>query len=422
MRPKAREEINQDRRGTSSILAATVVMAISVLAFHAVGSRTLGDEGFSPIAVLWTVMFLLHTVLLLPAEQHLTRALVVSGEPKGLIKVRRDMLVAAVVALVSGVLFVFITRDRFFEGSAVFALYIGLIVVARAVMVLGRGFLAGTRRFAGYGASIAIEAVALVVGGIIASAGTGTAQSFALVMVLAPAATLLVRPFRLRTGALEPAQVEQVSSSSFLLWLVLATGASQLIIAGGPIAVGFAGGGAASVSVFFTSFALLRGPLTSAYNFVARVLPDFTAMAHGSNPGELWRWAGRIGIGGVVAGGVAAIGAGLLLRPVVSVVYGSEFMPPLAAAILGGAGVGLGLGALFATQLYTAAGLASRLAAAWFVALFVALVVVVVGGMEPVSRVALAFTIGEGVGLVMLSGVLVPERHRKRTGPPISPG
>jgi hypothetical protein len=75
-------------------------------------------------------------------------------------------------------------------------------------------------------------------------------------------------------------------------------------------------------------------------------------------------------------------------------------------AVLGGAGVGLGLGALFAAQVYSAAALGRHLALGWLVALVAAVTVLLLSDMEPVNRVALAFFVGEGCGLAMLGLVL----------------
>lgn len=416
MRQKSKSERDVDNRGTGLIVAATAFGALAVLAFQAVASRTLGPEGFAPVAVLWTVMFLLYTVLQLPAEQHLTRALVVTRDRSQIAGVRRAMLIAFSVALVIGVVFATATLDRFFDGSGVYIALTALIVITRSIMATARGTLAGHRRFAAYGASIALEAGALILGGTIVATVGGDATMFAVVMALAPLATLLARPFARKEGV-HDRHIVDAQSGGFLAWLIMATAASQVIIAGGPIAVSFVGGTAAAVSIFFTSFALLRGPVTSAYNLVARVLPDFTELAHGDDAERLWRWARRIAIAGLGAAVVGAVGSGLLLRFIVGAIYGEAFMPPLLAAVLGGAGVGLGLGALFATQVYSATALGSRLAFGWFVALIISLVVLVTVDIDPVSRVALAFAAGEGTGLLMLGFVLVDRQHVSSGGP-----
>ena len=404
------------RRDTGVILAATVFAAAAVLVFQATGTRTLGADDFAPIAVLWTLMFLLHTVLLMPAEQHLTRALAVTRVPAQIRAIQRDMLVASLGAMTIGVAFVYATLDRFFDGSAAYVAVIAAIVGARTIMVAARGLLAGSRRFVGYGASIGLESVSLVIGGVVVALLGGSAPMFAVVMVISPLATLASRPFR-KVEVVVTRSATNAQPSSFLAWLILATASSQLIIAGGPIAVGFVGGSPAAVSIFFTSFALLRGPLTSAYNLVARVLPDFTALAHSAEPGRLWAWADRILVAGVAIGALGGLGAGVLLRLLVAAVYGAEFSPPLAAASLGGVGVGFGLAALFATQLYSAAAMGARLALGWAVSLVAALVVLLVVDLEPLVRVALAITVGEGVGLVMLSVVLRPRLSGSEPGP-----
>lgn len=392
--------------GTGLIVAATAFSAIAVLAYQAIGSRTLGADAFAPIAVLWTVMFLIYTVLNLPAEQHLMRALVVTRDTRDLARVRRDMVGAFALGTVLGVAFVVATLDRFFEGDARFIALTAAIMISRAIMATGRGSLAGHRRFSGYAATIALEAGGLLVGGVAAAVLDLSAIGFASVLAITPLVTLLARPFARIEGEGEPPALT-AQPWSFLVWLIIATASSQLIIAGGPIAVGFVGGTAAQVSIYFTSFALLRGPVTSAYNLVARVLPDFTAIAHGDRPEALWSWARRITVGGIIVAIPGALGAGALLGPIVDAVYGPDFVPPTAAAALGGAGVGLGLGALFATQIYSAGARGAALALGWGIGLIATVSVIVVSGLEPITRVALAFVVGEGVGLLML-GVALP--------------
>ncbi|MGI9642887.1 MAG: hypothetical protein ACR2N9_08890, partial [Acidimicrobiia bacterium] len=155
--------------GTGLIVGATALSALAVLGYQAIASRTLGTDGFAPIAVLWTVMFLIYTVIQLPAEQHLTRALVVTRDPESLLRVRRDMLGAFAGGAAIGVGFVIFTLDRFFDSDPWFiAITLG-IMVSRSVMAAGRGSLAGHRRFGGYAATIALEAVALIGGGIVAA-------------------------------------------------------------------------------------------------------------------------------------------------------------------------------------------------------------------------------------------------------------
>ena len=406
MTPDTSLASRQDDRGTVLIVAATAVGAVTVLGFQVVASRSLGSEGFAPIAVLWTLMFLIYTVFILPAEQHLTRALVVTRTSSQVRKVHREMGVAFLVALLASVLFVGATLDRFFGGAHVFILIAAAIVGSRSAMATTRGTLAGKRRFASYGVSIGLEAGALLMGGIAVAASGGGPVAFGFVIAFAPLATLLAWRFG-TASATDPAGRDAAQPGTFLTWLVVATAASQVILAGGPIAVGIIGGDAVAVSVFFISFALLRGPITSAYSLVARALPDFTNLATSRDPWRLWCWGPKLVVAGSSAAVVGALASSVALRPIVELVYGAEYSPPTVAALFGGAGVGFGLGALFATQLYSAAAAGARLAIGWTVALIAGLAIVVLVNIEPITRVALGFAVGEATGLVMLGLVLV---------------
>ncbi|MGI9585902.1 MAG: hypothetical protein ACR2N7_09970 [Acidimicrobiia bacterium] len=392
--------------GTGFIVVATAFSALAVLVFHAIASRTLGPDGFAPIAVLWTLMFLLFTVLMLPAEQHLTRALVVTRDQAQIRGVYRAMAGSFALASVLGIGFVALTLTRFFEGNGWYVAITAVIMLSRSTLATARGQMAGHRRFGGYASTIAYESGAMIIGGLMLAILDAPAIGFALVMALAPFAALLARPFSNIEGTGQ-GPVVRAQPASFLVWLIVATASSQLIIAGGPIAVSFIGGTAAAVSIFFTSFALLRGPVTSAYNLVARVLPDFTRLAQSDNPRRLWVWAPRITVGGVVLAVLGAAGAAIALQTIIRTIYGEAFVPPVLAAALGGAGVGLGIGALFVTQVYSAAAKGAPLALGWIIALGVAIAVLVVSSLDPIDRVALAFVAGEGSGLLVL-GVIFP--------------
>ena len=59
--------------GTGLMVAGSLISALGAYLFQIVGGRALGAEGFAPISVLWTMFFILATVVLVPVEQHVTR-------------------------------------------------------------------------------------------------------------------------------------------------------------------------------------------------------------------------------------------------------------------------------------------------------------------------------------------------------------
>ena len=387
------------------MILGTIVSIIAVYLFQVVAGRMLGTDGFAPIGVMWTVMFLVFTVLLLPVEQYITRHLTITGGQAGGDRTGVLLVGATVlVGIVLGVGFVLMTLDRFFDGAAVFAVVMLVNLSGRSLLAVARGYLAGRRRFHGYGAAIAIEALALVVLALGVAIVRPTTLAFAIAMSLGPFSVLFVRPF---SGGYRGPPLQDASSQGigFLGPLIIATGASQLVLSVGPIVVGFVGGTAAAISVFFITFTLFRGPVTSSYNIVARVLPDFTALAAKGEQHRLSAWAGKLGLIGFATVIVFGTSGWLLGPTVVDFLYGGEFRPSSHLAALGAAGVGAALIALFLNQIYIARGETGRMALVWVSSLVVAGVVLVVTSGEPVIRVGTAFLAGEASAMVLLAGV-----------------
>jgi hypothetical protein len=172
--------------------------------------------------------------------------------------------VAFATAILGTAVFVTPTLDRFFNGNRWFIVAIATAVTSRGVLALGRGFLAGRRRFAAYGVVTGLEGFVLLPCAVAVAFVAPSALAFAWIMAIAPLSVLLVRPF-VHGDTLESFGESDAEGASFLGALVIATGASQVVLAGGPIVVGLVGGTASAVSVYFLTFTLFRGPVTSSY-------------------------------------------------------------------------------------------------------------------------------------------------------------
>ena len=402
-----------DHSGTGAIIAATALAALSVYLFQVIAGRSLGVDGFAPIGILWTVSFLLFSVLYLPVEQYVTRRLILGGgrwQPDSTATL--TVAVPLVAGVVIGAAFVAATRLRFFEGEWVFVFVIAALMLSRSAMAVGRGFLAGRRRFFAYGAAIAGEALLLVAVVFLMWGLRPTTVAFAAVMPIPPLAVFLTRPFATTVDL--PTLRDSIPAGSVGLGaLVMATAASQMILASWPVVTGFVGGTAAAVSVIFVTFTLFRGPVTSSYNLIARVLPDFTVMAAERDDQRLATWAVRLGFAGVVAAVVFGISGWFLGPRIVELLYGAEFAPLPRVAGLAAAAVGLALASLFLNQIYVARGETSRLAVIWWTALGVAALGLVLVSAESVDRVAVAFLVGEAVALLLLVTVSIATHYRQ---------
>ncbi len=392
----------RDGLGTIAMLAGTAVSALAVLVYQPVAGRALGTDGFAPIAVLWTTMFVIYTVLMIPAEQFITRRLVVTGGGPGWMGSDLRVVISVLaIGWLLGTAFVFATLDTFFNGEIIFVVITGALLVTRGVMATGRGLLAGRRRFVAYGGTLAAEAATILVLALVAASISPTTVTFAGALIIGPLTILAFRPWhfsgdRIATG-------ESVDTATrFLGWLVVATAASQVVIASSPIVVGFIGGSAAAVSIVFATFTLFRGPVTSAYNLVARVLPDFTDLSVRGEFEVLARWRHRIAIGGSVLALLGAVAAYFIGPWIIELLYGAAFEPPRMVAALGGAGVGAGLGALFVGQIFIASGRTKGLAGGWIVSLVLAAIAVIAVPVDPMLKIAWGFAVGETAALIIL--------------------
>jgi O-antigen/teichoic acid export membrane protein len=388
------------------MLGGTVVSIVTVLLFQVVAGRSLGAEAFAPIGVVWTVTFMVYTVFMIPVEQFITRRLALAHGNAAALAPNRVLLISVIgFAIAIGVGFVLATVDRLFAGITAFVVLALALLGTRALLAVGRGFLAGRRRFTAYGGTLAAEGLVLLMAAAVVAAIHPTTLAFAASMVLSPLVILLFRPFH-TTTANAPLIADNEAPVAFLGFLILATASSQVVIAGGPVVVGLIGGGAAAVSSIFVTFTLFRGPITSAYNLVARVLPDFTALAARGRAHVLTVWAHRITWAGYALAVLGFTAAYLIGPAIIRVLYGEEFAPDAAVAGLAGAGVGAGLAVLFVAQIYVATGATRALAGRWLLALMIAGAAVAFGPGSAQTRVALGFAVGELAALSALGWVV----------------
>lgn len=410
------------RDGTLDIVVGSFIAGVGAYAYQFLGGRSLGEEAFAPIGVLLTVHFLVFVIILLPVEQFVIRRLTL-GARGWVLPVRALALV--VVASAAAAYVMAVAGDDYFVGTSR-AMFVGIMLATIAghfLFVVGRGYLAGFRRFRSYGyssaaASVLRMAIAIVVA-VIAPSVTG----FAWAQVIGPLIILAWRPFRepsvRRRGSrtVDDVAAAEIDDRGLLAGLVLAAAASQALLLAGPLVASRLSATAAEFSVTYATLLIARAPLTLGYNLIARVLPPFTEMAARGERRELRAWARGIG---VASAALAVVGAGIgaLVGPfLVTLAFGSGFEPTATVAAISGAGVVLASGGLFVGQILVARGQAVRLGVSWFLAVVAAAAVVAVPIEDPVLHVVLAFLVGEVVAIsaLVLSAVL---RDRQETEVP----
>ncbi len=346
------------------------------------------------MSVLWTLMFLTGTVGLTPVEQFVARE--ATAGRRVLTRRSRSIVVVVVLTASAAGTFTWLTRDTLFIGESGFVLLGVLIVVATAPVFLARGLAIGQRRFDLYGLMLGLEGVGrLVVGGlglIVVGGPVGLAWGVAV----GPALALAVPTFRFERRATLPASER---AGAFLAPYIGASGASQLLLAGAPLAVAALGAGPATISIVFVTFTLFRAPVTIVYLVQGRLLNLLVRLELAGDVATTRRIRRGIEIGGGVAVTLAGITGWLVGPGVVGLLFGAAFRPePLVAALAATGVAGAGLSQLLG-QLLVAAGRTVALARRWAVGLGTALLVLIVlpltTSLGPAVIVGAAFAAGE---------------------------
>jgi len=384
--------------GTGHMLAGSLVGAVGAYLFQLVGGRALGTEAFAPISVLWTVFFILATVVLVPLEQYITREASLGK------RVLRENLapIASVTggAAFVGGLFALFTQNSLFDGEIVFAIQLALLMAGYSVLLVGKGVLAGHRQFKNVGWILFWESTVRLAAGVVFLALVVNAEVLGWAMVIAPLAALGTRFWRFDVPDDRPQSVTR--ARSFLGAYIAGSAASQLMLAGAPLGIAALGGGPTLISITFVTFTLYRGPLTLIYALQGRILPYLVRLSE-EGGGGLRRIALGVLIGG---GGLAVLGGlvGYAVGPeVVGFLFGPEFEPDRLVAAMAAAGVVAASTAQVAGQVLVAAGGTGRLAASWAAGLVVALTVLVVVPLAVDRTVALGFLLGEATAAVVVA-------------------
>ncbi len=384
------------------MLVGALIGAVAAYAFQRAGGMAIGPEAFAPISVLWTLLFILATILLVPVEQYVTRE-VASGR-RAIPHDFRPMWAMTAIGAALGGGFVALTLDDLFQGDAAYVVQIVMLMVGYALLFFAKGVLAGARKFASVGWVIVVENGVRLGVGLIVIQLFANATSLGWAMVAGGFSVLALRWWRFDRG--EPSG-DAPPAAPFLAGYAGGTAASQVLLAGAPIAVAALGGSAALISIVFITFTLFRAPMTFIFSVQGRILPYLVRLYQEGDHRRLTRIAfGVVGGGAVLAvlGGLA----GWVVGPqVVELLFGDEFAPTRLVAGLAAGGVVAASAAQVASQTLVAEGRTSRLSIAWSGGLLAGVAALAVLGGEPDVRVAVAFAVGEGVALTLMGPLAI---------------
>lgn len=414
--------------GTLSVGAGLAVAGLTAYVYVIITLNALGtnDEAVAGFSALWAIVFVAGLGLFQPLEQEVARAVAhrkaqgIGGGPVVRKAARFGAAMAGTVSLIALVAYPYLSEHLFHgQGMLVFAFIAGL--TGYAVMHLARGVLSGDGRFGPYGLMIGLEGVVRLGGAIVlAAVGLKAAGPYGLLLGLAPYVSVLIALFRQRGLIVDgpPAPWSEIAPA--LGFLLVGSVASQLLAYAPLIATGLLAGDGdkAKIAAFTTAFFLARVPVLMFMAVQAALLPKL-AKYTGAGQHDDFRAALRQLF--VVVFGVAILGVILaaLLGPFVGGLLFENFDPdiigPTDLALLAAGSGGLII-ALTAAQALIALDGHARVMWGWLAGV-VGFGVGIVLVSDLLLRVEVGFLLGACVSaVVMIAMLLARVRHGLPSG------
>jgi O-antigen/teichoic acid export membrane protein len=403
---------------TTWVAVGAAFNGLAAFGFQVVGTRSLGPVAYAPVGVLWTLQYLWIAVAVAALEAYVIRLETALGTQGGALRRFLRLFARWILAMaVSAMAVSWMLRASLFDGVGDLAVVLGLVVLAYGWYGVMRGQAAGLLQFRVYALATATESILRFGAAIVVLAIGASTRSLAWVFPLGPLVAVLVfwprlgRRGQRRARAQRPAALAVVDSgrgTRFLLATSTANAVVQFLLAGGPLVLLPLGADAVTVAVFFTMITAARVPMTFALNGgLSRFLPPLTRLALARDAAGLRRASLQFVAAIVAAAALAGGVTGVIGPELIALIFGAAFRPSTPLAVIVVIGMVLGVGGLFLAQFYIATGRETRLPATWLGALVVAGVLVALLPGPPELRVAGAFAIATGCGVISLSVPLV---------------
>jgi O-antigen/teichoic acid export membrane protein len=374
------------RFGRAAGLLSVGVGAAGLLTYlyFSLASHILDKVAYGEIVVLWSAVFVTISVLFRPVEQLLSRTIAerqAHGQPIG-----QPMRVAATIQLAVAVAFAVAAlalrtplEDHLLSGNQTLYWILVAAVLAFGASFFARGFLAGSRRFALYGALLLAESTARFSFALAVAVGIADGQTaVALGIIAAPLLSLAVVPlaFAARAGTRSraaPAAAQGqgrftlAAGGGFAAAVLVIMVSEQTLLNAGPLLVR-ASEGAAAAGFIFNVLMVARAPLVLFQAVATSLLPHLTRLRSSASvkDAEAFRLSVRVTIAAIAAFAgtvglvVLAIGPELM-----HLAFGKKFSYDRTGLLLVTLGMGFYLSSGTLNQAALAQGQARRAAACW---------------------------------------------------------
>jgi O-antigen/teichoic acid export membrane protein len=405
-------------------------------AFFSISSHVLSEAEASRVALLWSVMFVIISVIYRPTEQLLSRT-IADRSARG--HSQHPMRIPIAIQLSFALAFLLVALalheeliDNVFEHYT--ALYYVLVVgtLAYAASYFARGWLAGHRYFALYGGLVLMESVSRLCFALAVALGIASGQTaVALGIAAAPLVSLVVVPAAFARSRQEAADMTAATGSEELTlrrgagFVLSVSGimlAEQTLLNAAVLTVAATSTNVALPGIVFNVLLIARAPLQLFQAIQTSLLPHLAGLEATAGH-DAFAKAIRVTVRAIAAF-AAAVALGLLaIGPfVMSHLFGQHYSYGRYGLALVGVGMGLHLVSGALNQAALARDRARMATACWGLAaaLFVAWMLVP-AVEEQVLRTEIGYT-GATALLVLMLGVLYRRSGEGRSPVPGVPG
>ena len=380
--------------------------------YFAIASHELSRDQYGQVAVLWSAVFIVVSVLQRPVEQLLSRT--VSENLAHDVPIRHTVRVAATIQLAVAVAFDVVAlalrtpiQDHLLDGNSTLY-WIGVTAVtAYGASYFARGFLAGSHRLTIYALQIISESVARTAFPVAVALGIASGQTaVALGIVAAPTLSLIVVPFaflhRFRNEVPEPRplpehqgeasdQFSLARGGRFAAGVFLIMLSEQTFLNAGVLTTK-ATAGAAAAGYVFNILMIARAPLQLFQAVQTSLLPHLTTLG---SRGEEKDFRASIRVTLLAVASFAALVAVALLiagPQLMHIAFGNKHDYARSDLVVVAVGMGLYLSAATLNQAALARGQVRRASFCWVgtaIAFIVWIVVPIVS--DDVTRVVVGY-------------------------------
>ena len=304
--------------GSIAIAVSFGISGVLTYAFHSLAARTLGEEGYAPLALLWSATFLTVQVLWVGGTQTLGRY-IAEREAQGqnwhpvessVMRWQAVLLGLFVVValLASPLLTAAVFKDWWLTAAFI------LVVALYAPEYFRRGIFNGHRQSLRLGAQIVAEAAGrLLLASVLLFVGWGVFGP-ALAIVLAPViGVLAVRPAPVAVPDVEGDSFSAGKAFRFAGPVLACMAFAQALMNGGPILASLLGGTNAQVAVLGAALILTRIPQYVLSPAIGALLPRASRILSTEGRASFNRFVVRAAslvglVGAVMVGGAWLLG------------------------------------------------------------------------------------------------------------------